>query len=169
MRIPDNPLTRPLGGICTQFLSKKMFLLNFTRIMWFFWDLGLTLFDIAKDVVLPEILGSSNSFGFPLVNWFPKWTKTVKLGCVPFDSKFKLLKDFSNTVFVLLEDYLWLKFQQDWIIFRGVRPKTSKKGPFHGCWINMKNFINFITTNAILTKLTTYILITSFIWQNLGA
>ena len=45
--------------------------------MWFFWDLGLTLFDIAKDVVLPDIFGSSNIFSFPVVNWFSKWAKTV--------------------------------------------------------------------------------------------
>ena len=47
---------------------------------------------------MPDIFGSSNIFSFPVVNWFSKWNKTVKLGCVPFDSKFKLLKDFSNTV-----------------------------------------------------------------------
>ena len=33
--------------------------------------------------------------------------------CVPFESKFKLLKDFSNTAFALLEGYLWSKLTPD--------------------------------------------------------
>ena len=44
----------------------------------------------------------SNIFGFPVVNWTPKWTKTVNFGCVLFDPKLKILKDFPNTVFVLM-------------------------------------------------------------------
>ena len=63
-------------------------------------------FDIPKNAVFLEILVSSNVFDFPAVNWTPKWTKTVNFVCVPFESKFKLLKDFSNTLFALLEDYL---------------------------------------------------------------
>ena len=65
------------------------FLLNFTRILWFFWDLGLTLFDIPTDA----------AFGAP------KWTKTVTFQWIPFEPNFKILKDFSNNIFVLL-DYL---------------------------------------------------------------
>ena len=77
-------------------------------------DLGLTLFDILKDVVFAEMLFFSNVFGFPVVNWAPKWTKTVNFRCLPFKLKFKILKEFSNPVFDLLdEDYLWSKFQQD--------------------------------------------------------
>ena len=49
-----------------------MFLINFTRIMWFFWDLGLTFFDIPKNVVFPEMLVLSNIFGFLAVNLAPK-------------------------------------------------------------------------------------------------
>ena len=140
VRISDNPLARSQGAIYTQIGPKKyLLLLNFTSIMWFFWNLGLALFDIAKDVVFPENLVISNIFGFPGVNWIPKWTKTVNFRCVPIDSKFKLLKDFSNTVLVLLEEYLWSKFQQDWTIFGKVRPNTTKKGSFHVCWINTKN------------------------------
>ena len=112
------------------------------RILWFFWDLVLTLFDIPKDVVFPEILVLSNIFGFLAVNWALKWTKTVNFGCIPFQPKFKILKDFWNTVFVLLEEYLWSKSRQDRTIFGGVRPKIPKKRPFHRCWINTKNFEN---------------------------
>ena len=140
IRISDNPLTRPQKPFYTQFgLKKYLFLLNFSSIMWFFWDLWLPLFDIAKNVVFPENLVISSIFGFLGVNWVPKWTKTVNFRCVPIDSKFKLLKDFSNTVLVLLEEYLWSKFQQDWTIFGKVRPNTTKKGSFHVCWINTKN------------------------------
>ena len=53
-----------------------------------FWDLGLTLFDIPKDVVFAEILVFGNIFGFPGVNGAPKWTKSVNHGCVPFEPKF---------------------------------------------------------------------------------
>ena len=61
------------------------------------------LFDIPKDVVFAEILIFSNIFGFPAVNWAPKWTEILYFGCVSFELKFNTLKDFSNTVFVLLE------------------------------------------------------------------
>ena len=93
LRISGNPLMWPQGAgtICTQFGPKKcLFLLNFTKIIRFFLDLGLKLFDIPKDV--------SSILGFATVNWVPKWTKTVNFGCVLFDSKFELYKDFSNTV-----------------------------------------------------------------------
>ena len=93
-----------------------------------------TLFDIPRDVVFPEILVLRNIFGFPAVNWVPEWTKTVNFGC-----KNQTSKDFSNTVFVLLEDHLWSKFKHDRTIFGEVRPKTPKKGPFDGSWINMTN------------------------------
>ena len=81
-------------------------------------DPELTLFDIPKDVVFEKILAFSNIFGFPAVNWAPKWNKTVNFGCLPFKLKSKLLKDFSNTVFILLET-----------ILGGVRAqKTLKRG-----------------------------------------
>ena len=56
--ISDNPLVQPQwGGSIRPSLDPKnvSFLFNFTRILWFFWDLGLTLFDIPKDVVFVEI------------------------------------------------------------------------------------------------------------------
>ena len=55
------------------------FWLILQEILDFFWDLGLMLFDIPEDVAFPEILVLSNIFGFPTVNWAPKWTKTVNL------------------------------------------------------------------------------------------
>ena len=58
---------------------------------------------MPKDIVFAEILVVSNIFGFPAVNWTPKWTKTVNVWWVLFEPKLKILKDFSNTVFFLLE------------------------------------------------------------------
>ena len=58
---------------------------------------------VPKDVVFAKILVFSNIFGFPAVHQAPKWNKTVNFGCLPFKLKFKILKDFSNTVFVLPE------------------------------------------------------------------
>ena len=103
------------------------FLLNFTRIPRFFCDLGVTLFDIPKEVVLAEILVLSSIFDFPVVNWAPKWTRTVNFGCTTFQPKLNNLKDSSNIVFVLLEDYLWSKFQLDRTIFGRVRAQNLQK------------------------------------------
>ena len=77
-----------------------------------FLGLGLTLFDIPKVAVFAEILVFSNIFNFPVVNWDPKWNKTINFGCLPFILKFKILKGFSNSLFIIGE-YLWSKFQQD--------------------------------------------------------
>ena len=79
------------------------FLLNFTRIR-FFWDLRLTLFDIPANAVFAEILFFSKIFGFLAVNGVPKCTKTVAFQWVPFEPNFKVLKDFSNNVFVLFDN-----------------------------------------------------------------
>ena len=73
--------------------SPIFFLLNFTRILWFFWGIVLTLFDIPK-----EHFWFSGDLAIVLVHWVPKWTKPITFGCVPFDLKFKILKDFPNTV-----------------------------------------------------------------------
>ena len=70
-------------------------------------------FDIPENAVFPEILVLRNISGFPTVNWAPQWAKTVNFVCIPSEPKFKLLKDFSNTVFALLEDYLWSKLTTD--------------------------------------------------------
>ena len=54
----------PQERIYTQFFHEKKRkekkLLNFTRILRFFWDLELILFDIPKDAVFAEMLVFSN-------------------------------------------------------------------------------------------------------------
>ena len=93
VRISDNPLMWSPGPIYKFGPKKCLFLLNFTRVLWFFWDLNYLIF-----LRMPFF---KNIFGFPSVNWAPKWTKTVNFGCIPFESKFKNLKDFSKK-----EDFL---------------------------------------------------------------
>ena len=65
--------------------------------------MGIKLFDILKDALFAVILLFSNIFRIPAVNWTPKSNKTVNFGYLPYKLKFKILKDFLNTVFVLLE------------------------------------------------------------------
>ena len=127
-------------------------------------DLGLTLFDIPKNAVSVEILVFSNIFGFLAVNWASKWTKTVNFGCIPFEPKFKTLKDFSNTV-CLIRDFIWSKLQQDQTIFGGIRAqKATKRGHFMDAESIQKilKIFELTTTYAILMKLTTDIYLNKF-------
>ena len=60
-------------------------------------------FDTLKNLaVFGEILDFSNIFSFLVVNWAPKLSKTVNFGCISFEPKFKILKNFPKTLFVLL-------------------------------------------------------------------
>ena len=103
---------------------ENVFGLNFTRILGFFWDQGHIILSIPKDAVFAEILVFGNIFGFLTVNWTSIWTETVNFNCIPFESKFKILQDFLNTVF-LIGDYLWSKFQEDETIFGRVRAQMD--------------------------------------------
>ena len=130
MRISDDTLAQAHEGnidpIWPPIVCLFFFLLNFTRILWFlFWDLVLTLFDIPKDAVFGEILDFSNIFGFPATNWAPNRTKSVDVQFVPLEQNFKILRDFSINLFVLL-GCLWSKFQ-DWTLFEGTRVKKKQK------------------------------------------
>ena len=118
------------------------------------------LFDIPKNVVFAEILVFSNIFGFPAVNWAPKWNKTVNFGCLPFELKYKILKYFSNFVF---PNTNWrpplVKISAK---LNNILGKKGQKNPRKGFMDaesipkSLKNF-NFTTTNAILMKLITNI------------
>ena len=54
------------------FDPQKDFLLNFTRILSFFWDLGVLVFDVPKNIVFAEILVCGNIFGFSSGKLGPK-------------------------------------------------------------------------------------------------
>ena len=84
VRISDGSLAQPHGGNLGPFFSFFFLLFSFTRILWFFWDLGLPLFDIPTDAFFAEILVFSKIFGFSAVNGAQKWTKTVTFQCIPW-------------------------------------------------------------------------------------
>ena len=109
-----------------------------------------------------KTFGFKQSFGFPAVDWVAKWTKTVNFQCVTFEPNFKILKDFSNNVFVLL-DYLkflkkfqisiWSRSNNNW----GIKSqKIRKRGHLmdaESIQETLKIF-SFGTTYAILMELT---------------
>ena len=77
------------------------FFINFIRILWFIWDPGLVLFDSLKDAVSGKNFGFGNILDFLEENWAQKWTKTINIGYVLFPFKQLILKDCSETVFIL--------------------------------------------------------------------
>ena len=86
--------------------------------------------------------------------------KTVNFGYVPFPLKHLILKDYSGTVFVLLETYRCSKFQQTQVIFLVKRAqKPHKSGHFKDAALPQKHLkiYNLTTTNATLMKPTTII------------
>ena len=78
------------------------YLINFTGILQLIRALGLVLFDSPEDVVSGgKNLVFGNILTFLEVNGAQKWTKTIKFGYVLFPIKHLILKDCSETVFVL--------------------------------------------------------------------
>ena len=59
------------------------------------------LFDSQKDAVSGKKFVFGNILGFLGLNWAQKWTKTINFGYVLFPLKHLILKDCSETVFVL--------------------------------------------------------------------
>ena len=109
------------------------------------------LFDIPQDVVFAEILVFSIIFGFPVVNWAPKWTKTIKFECVPFKQKYKIFNDFPNILFVLSDTLVKVSAKSNniWV---------QKMVHFMDAELILKTskIFNFIIAGAaILMKLTT--------------
>ena len=118
--------------LCKNSIFSKCFkrhLYNYENYLWAKYQLNLTFF----------------TRGFLAVNWAPKWTKTVNFGCVPFESKFKILKDFWNTAFVLLS-YTSDHFSEIEQYLREYSPKKLKKGAIS--WMLYQE-INFTLHNHI--------------------
>ena len=98
-----------------------------------------------------------NILDFLGVKWAQKWTKTINFVYVSFPLKHLILKDCTETVFVLWKTYLCLKFQQTRVIFAGERAqKPPKRGHFMDAALPRKHLkiYNLITTNATIMKLT---------------
>ena len=87
MRISDDPLAQPSGGNLKPIWVQKMFfVLNFTSVI--FLGPGTYVIWYYEGYSFAEILGFSNIFGFPVVNWTPKWTKTLGVFHLSQNSKF---------------------------------------------------------------------------------
>ena len=132
------------------------------------------LFDTPKDTVFAEIWVFSNIFvvflkylktkilGF--LNWAANWTKTVNFACVSFEVILNILKDFSNAVFALLETTSGQKISARLNNILGCKgPKKPKRSHFMDAESVPKTLKIFNFTKI------RYILITYFIWQNLGS
>ena len=93
------------------------FFINFIRILWFFWDMKIGLFDQRKTFFLGKF------FLLQGVNCAKKWNKTVNFGYVPFLPKCKSLKDISNTVFALQKSTPALSFSkiEQYLVITGLK------------------------------------------------
>ena len=123
------------------------------------------LFDIPKNVVFAETLVFSNIFGFPAVNWAPKWNKTVNFRCLPFELNSKFWSIFQTLSFqTLIGDHLWSKFQQNWTIFWGERAQKTQERVSWMLNQSKKVWKILISPppNAILMKLITNIYLKVF-------
>ena len=69
-----------------EILKLDNYLINFLRILWFIWDLGLVLFDSHKDslIVSGKIFDFGNILGFLGVNWAKNGPKPSTLGTSSF-------------------------------------------------------------------------------------
>ena len=72
------------AGMKTFEISKlENYLINFIRILWFIWDLGLVLFDSHKDVVSGKNFGFWQYFGFSGGKLGPKMDQNHQLWVRP--------------------------------------------------------------------------------------
>ena len=89
-----------------------------------------------------------------MVNWAPKWAETVNFNCIPFEPKFKVLKDFSNAVFSYYRLPMVKVSARSNNIWGSEGPKRCQFMDTES-WQKTLKIFNFTTTYAILMKLTT--------------
>ena len=172
MRISDDPLAYSYGSILGPIwppVPQFFFCLilpefcDFSGVLYLRYLIFLRMRFLQKFWVLATFLvfwWFSNSFG----TLGPKMDKTYNFGCVPFDLKFKILKDFPNTV-----PYWRLPLVK--ISARSKKPQETQKEAISWMLNQYEKLWNFpfqsnCYTGEIYHRL--YILIKSFIWQNLG-
>ena len=150
--------TAPWGQVRPSLGPKISFWLNFTRIMWFFWELVLTL------LIIPKVFSFCRNFGFWQYFWFYDGKLGLKMdqNCTfwvcSIWAKIQKFEGFFKRCVCLIGGYLWSNFQQDQTIFGGVRAqKILKRVHFMDAESiqNILNIFNFKITYAILKKLTT--------------
>ena len=148
----------PMGQVRPSLGPKISFWLNFTRIMWFFWELVLTL------LIIPKVFSFCRNFGFWQYFWFYDGKLGLKMdqNCTfwvcSIWAKIQKFEGFFKHCVCLIGGYLWSNFQQDQTIFGGVRAqKILKRVHFMDAESiqNILNIFNFKITYAILKKLTT--------------
>ena len=91
-------------GLRPQFipnLGPSLFWLFLQELCDFFWDLGLMLFDIPKDICFLKFLVLSNIFGFVSVNRAPNRTKTVNLHAFHLSENLNFRRIFKHCVFLI--------------------------------------------------------------------
>ena len=75
------------------------------------------------------------------------WTKKANFGC-SISAKIENFEILFKRFLFLLNYYLWRKFQQNWIVFEGIRiPKLPKKGHFMDAESVRKALKTFNLTN----------------------
>ena len=91
-----------------------------------------------------------------MVNWASVWTGIVNFNCIPFEPNFKILKDFSNILFFLLETTYGIFSKIKQFLGRARAKKIPKRGHFIDAESIQKTLktLNFTITYAILMKLT---------------
>ena len=101
-RVSDNLLMWPQGPIYKFWPKKCFFLPNFTRILWFFWDMGLTLFDIPKDAVFSRNFGFKQYFEFSGSKLGPDMNENYKRWVLSIWAKIQNFERFFKHCFCLI-------------------------------------------------------------------
>ena len=124
--LTDNTLTWSQGQFTPNLGQKYFFLLNFTRILWLFWELGRALFDIPKGAVFCKNFVLSSIFGFPTVNWALKMDQNCKLWVCSIWTKIQNLEGFFKRCISLIERLPLVKISARTIF--GVRAQNPQNG-----------------------------------------
>ena len=143
----------PRGAIQTQFGPQNCF---FCLILQEFYDF-FRAWDTPNDVVFAEILVLSIIFGFLVVNWVPKWTKTVNVRCGIW-AKMYNFERFLKHCICLIGRLNLVKISARWNnIWESKGSKPQKRGHFIDAESIQKalKIFTFTTTNATLMKLIT--------------
>ena len=99
---------------------------------------GPNFLQIQQTIINGSMTGYVTPFIFFYFPWFwsslggrgQSWTKKANFGC-PVSVKIENFQRLLKRCLLLLNHYFWLKFQQNWTVFEGLRTqKLPKKGHF---------------------------------------
>ena len=130
---------------------------------------GTYVINYSKDAMFAEILIFSNIFVFLAVNWAQKWSETVNFSCIPFEPKFKIWRIFQTLCFFYRRLPMVKVPARSNNTWGSKGPKIAKRGHIIDTESIQQKIFNFTTTYLYWWNLPQiYILIRSFVWQNLG-